>query len=542
MNGAAAQTKAEVALTEVGARLPAVLDRLRQTALAIHRDASSLEELNERVASGAADQSDAVARTASAVEALSEKIDRISQNSEEAALACERARNEARQGLGEVHGVIEGMDRLLARIEANGRKAKRLGDRSNEIEIIVELIRGISNRTDMLALNATIESVRAGEHGRGFAVVADEIRKLAERTATATREIGTIVEAIQADTHESLIGLNEEQAAMRHESDRVRQTGKALERISQVAEHSARLVEGISRSTNDQVIATQDLVRAMQRISEVTHQTLEQTTLSRGSLKVLVQSCEPWQRVATAPQETDPPSAREHRPEREPNESSRPVIQSSPRSRPGGKRACAMTSAMPSSAPAPTSLADRFGELAELFQAVVEASDPPRRLGEIRLLVADLQAEAESQGMQPSSRALARIGLVTEVWECLLGDPASSAGEVGAFCLEAATKLAQALRSGEDGHEIAQWIREQSASQWGEYLDLLDTPAAPEPDDSPPEEELPVPDDSPAIDAQTLLRLFTGAAPEGTTRAEGSGPAQTPRASPAVPSLPSRRG
>jgi methyl-accepting chemotaxis protein len=325
MNGAAAQTKGEVALTEVGARLPAVLDRLRQTALAIHRDASSLEELNERVASGAADQSDAVARTASAVEALSEKIDRISQNSEEAALACERARNEARHGLGEVHGVIEGMDRLLARIEANGRKAKRLGDRSNEIEIIVELIRGISNRTDMLALNATIESVRAGEHGRGFAVVADEIRKLAERTATATREIGTIVEAIQADTHESLIGLNEEQAAMRHESDRVRQTGKALERISQVAEHSARLVEGISRSTNDQVIATQDLVRAMQRISEVTHQTLEQTTLSRGSLKVLVQSCEPWQRVAIAPQETDLLSARERRPERETMKAATPL-------------------------------------------------------------------------------------------------------------------------------------------------------------------------------------------------------------------------
>lgn len=317
MNGAAAHSEGGGALTEVGSRLPAVLDRLRQTALAIHRDASSLEELNERVASGATDQSDAVARTASAVEALSEKIDRISQHSEEAAQACERARNEARQGLGEVHSVIEGMDRLLARIEANGRKAKRLGDRSNEIEIIVELIRGISNRTDMLALNATIESVRAGEHGRGFAVVADEIRKLAERTATATREIGTIVEAIQADTHESLLGLNEEQAAMRHESDRVRQTGKALERISQVAEHSARLVEGISRSTNDQVIATQDLVRAMQRISEVTHQTLEQTTLSRGSLKVLVQSCEPWQRVATASHDNDPASARERRPERE---------------------------------------------------------------------------------------------------------------------------------------------------------------------------------------------------------------------------------
>jgi twitching motility protein PilJ len=291
--------KPEDALSEVGARLPAVLDKLRQSALAIHQDASSLEDLNERVASGAADQSDAVTRTASAVEALSEKIDRISQNADEALRACERSRTEARRGLEQVHSVIEGMDRLLAQIEVNGRTAKRLEERSEEIGAIVDLIRGISSRTDMLALNATIESVRAGEHGRGFAVVAEEIRKLAERAATATREIGTIVEAIQADTRESLRALGEEQAEMRHEGERVRETGAALDRISQVAEDSARLVEGISRSTNDQVVATQELVRAMQRISDVTHQTLERTTRSRASLKALVNSCEPWQRLAS---------------------------------------------------------------------------------------------------------------------------------------------------------------------------------------------------------------------------------------------------
>ena len=156
------------------------------------------------MASGATDQSETVSRTTTTVEALSDKIDRISQNAENATEACERTRQEACRGLEQVHRVIEGMDRLRTQVEVNGRKARRLGDRSVEIGTIVELIRGISSRTDMLALNATIESVRAGEHGRGFAVVAEEIRKLAERTAAATREIGTLVEAIQADTHESI--------------------------------------------------------------------------------------------------------------------------------------------------------------------------------------------------------------------------------------------------------------------------------------------------------------------------------------------------
>ncbi len=264
----------------------------RQTAEVLVHFAATLEEANERITSGAVDQTETVASTTSTVEDLSDKIDRISRNAEDATEACGRTRQEARNGLEQVHRVIEGMERLRVQIEINGRKARRLGDRSVEIGTIVELIRGISSRTDMLALNATIESVRAGEHGRGFAVVAEEIRKLAERTAAATRDIGTLVEAIQADTHESIRALGEEQNEMEQEAQRVRETGAALERISEVAEHSAQLVDGISRSTNDQVLAAQELVRAMQRISDVSHLTLERSTESRISIQGLSQWCE----------------------------------------------------------------------------------------------------------------------------------------------------------------------------------------------------------------------------------------------------------
>ena len=286
----------------------ALLEEFRQTAAVLVRDCAGLDEATGQIASGAVDQAETVSRTTSTVEALSDRIDRISQNADDAAQACENVRHEARRGLEQVHTVIEGMDRLRSRVDVNRRKASRLGDRSVEIGTIVDLISGISGRTDMLALNATIESVRAGEHGRGFAVIAEEIRKLAERTADATREIGTLVEAIQADTHESIQALGEEQTEMEQEAERVHEAGAALDRISAVAEHSARLVDGISRSANDQVVATQELVRSMQRISEVSHATLAGATRAREGVQLLSQLSERLRRHPASGAATPRPS------------------------------------------------------------------------------------------------------------------------------------------------------------------------------------------------------------------------------------------
>lgn len=267
--------------------LIATLELFCDSSVALARYSGSLTETNDRIASGAVEQRETLARTTSNVEDLSDKIDRISRDAVETVQACERTCHEAQSGREQARVVFEGMDRLQSQIDECARKARRLGERSVEIGTIVDLIRGISSRTDMLALNATIESVRAGDHGRGFAVVAEEIRKLSERTAVATREIGSLVEAIQADTNESIRSLTEERTEMHDESLRIRETAVALERIGEFAERSARLAGGISLSTNEQALAAQALVRGMQQISEISSLAIEHAAQSRESLHAL---------------------------------------------------------------------------------------------------------------------------------------------------------------------------------------------------------------------------------------------------------------
>ena len=267
-------------------------EELRTSVREIVEAAELLGASSRSMTDGAADQAGTVDRTTNTVEALSDRIDQISQNAEEAAEATEETRQQALRGLEQIREIVEGMDRFRSLVQVNVRKARRLGERSMEIGAIVKLIDEISNRTDMLALNATIESVRAGEHGRGFAVVAEEIRKLAERTAGATQEIGTLVEAIQADTHESIRALADEESQMEEETRLVREAGSALEQISHMAKDSAQLVEGISHSANDQVRATRDLVAGMQRISEVAKLILGESGQIRQETGALLSRCD----------------------------------------------------------------------------------------------------------------------------------------------------------------------------------------------------------------------------------------------------------
>jgi len=179
------------------------------------------------------------------------------------------------------------MQRIRSSVQASSKKIKSLGDRSLEISEIINVINDITEQTNLLALNAAIEAARAGEAGRGFAVVADEVRKLAEHSRSATKDIAALIKAIQAETNEAVVVMEEGTREVEAGAGLADQAGKALEAISSVVRQSAELVQEISLASKQQVRGTEGVANAMQIISGITRQTTQgarQTAATVGNM------------------------------------------------------------------------------------------------------------------------------------------------------------------------------------------------------------------------------------------------------------------
>jgi twitching motility protein PilJ len=225
------------------------------------------------MAEGATLQATEVRSATELVERLNREIARVSENARTAAAAAKRTEESAAEGAQVVHNVVNGMGSLRANVQAGAKKMKNLGDRSMEVTGIVATISRISEQTNMLALNAAIEAARAGEHGRGFSVVAEEVRKLAERTASATQEIDKLVRAIQAETNETVSAIEQQTVVVEQESALVGQAGDSLVKIRQVSTESASLVNDITKITLAYSEGTGVVVRAMEQISSIAKST-----------------------------------------------------------------------------------------------------------------------------------------------------------------------------------------------------------------------------------------------------------------------------
>jgi methyl-accepting chemotaxis protein len=250
-----------------------VLERVRKSAIDVAGNANEILVASEDMSAGATQQDQEITNTSSAVEELTVSMKQVSNNAEASAEAARRALDAAEQGNRAVRDTLEGMQRIRASVQATAKKIKSLGDRSLEISEIINVINDITEQTNLLALNAAIEAARAGEAGRGFAVVADEVRKLAEHSRTATKDIAALIKAIQAETNEAVVVMEEGTKEVEVGAKLADQAGKALEAISSVVRQSAELVQEISLASKQQVRGTEGVANAMQIISNITRQT-----------------------------------------------------------------------------------------------------------------------------------------------------------------------------------------------------------------------------------------------------------------------------
>jgi len=249
--------------------------------------------------SGAADETQSTARQlaqaadsqareiTAATEAINEmatSIDDVSTHAAESASVAERAVEIAGKGGVVVRNTIGGMDRIRGQIQETSKRIKRLGESSQEIGDIVSLINDIADQTNILSLNAAIQASMAGDAGRGFAVVADEVQRLAERASAATKQIGALVKAIQTDTSEAVISMEQTTIEVVDGARLAQDAGVALEEIEGVSQNLAELIQNISDTARQQATTAGQISNTMTVIQEITSTTSASTEATARSI------------------------------------------------------------------------------------------------------------------------------------------------------------------------------------------------------------------------------------------------------------------
>jgi methyl-accepting chemotaxis protein len=252
--------------------LRSLVTQIRTGGEHIAASAGELLATAEEHAVSATQQSSAVSETTSTIEELAATAAQIADTAEAVARYAAETLRYAEQGREAVGASVDSMDKIAFRVEQIASRALSLGEKSHEIGRILDVIDDLSDQTNLLALNAAIEAARAGEHGRGFAVVASEVRKLAERSMAATKDIQGIIAEIQAETNSTIIASEEGAKEVKQGTGLARGVVEALERISGMVDETTTAAKEISIATQQQRSASDQVVAAMNQVSDVSRQ------------------------------------------------------------------------------------------------------------------------------------------------------------------------------------------------------------------------------------------------------------------------------
>lgn len=242
-----------------------VMEAAEATASASTQISSSAEEM----AAGSQEQSAQTGEVATAVEQMTATIVEASQNALQAAELAKQSGTNAKEGGEVVEQSIRGIENIATIVLEATEIVEELGESSNKIGEIIQVIDDIADQTNLLALNAAIEAARAGEQGRGFAVVADEVRKLAERTTTATKEIAKMIKQIQTQTGQAVESMRRSKEGTNKGRELAVKSGNSLKNIITMSDHLMNEVEQVASASEEQSAAVEQISKNVAGINTV---------------------------------------------------------------------------------------------------------------------------------------------------------------------------------------------------------------------------------------------------------------------------------
>ncbi len=254
-------------------RMQEVTEQVRQAAKEIFTASETAATRVAQAREGAERQNERAASTATAMEEMNATILEVAQNAGSSAEQGDTAMKRAREGLHVVERVIAAIGEVETRSGGLKQDMASLGERVQAIGRIMDVIQDIADQTNLLALNAAIEAARAGEAGRGFAVVADEVRKLAEKTMGATKEVGEAIKAIQDGATRNIQGMDAASEAVHRATTLARESGDTLQHVVSLVEATVEQIQSIATAAEQQSATSEEINRSMDEVNAISGET-----------------------------------------------------------------------------------------------------------------------------------------------------------------------------------------------------------------------------------------------------------------------------